>query len=198
MEKQRIQERVQQLLKNRKMLLALGILGVVLLLNPFAWLKGTDNSAESKLGGEKGAGQVISNTDRSALGEYEQIYASRLTEILNMVVGVSDATVMVTIDSSEESIYAENLQENRQSNNETDTKGGTRGVTQVDKNGQLVITRENGQEQPVVVKTIKPRVRGVVVVARGAEQIKTVALIKEAVQRSLEVPPHKISVLPKK
>ncbi|ASS75948.1 stage III sporulation protein AG [Tumebacillus algifaecis] len=198
MEKDNVQTRMQNLMKNKKLLIALGALGVVLLLNPLTWFQSAPNNATIKGEQSVKAGQVINNTDRGDLGQYEQVYENRLTEILNMVMGVSDASVMVTIDSSEEVIYAENSQENRQTNNESDTKGGTRGVTQLDKSGQLVMTKESGQEQPVVVKTIKPRVRGVVVVARGAEQIKTEALIKEAVQRALEVPPHRISVLPKK
>jgi stage III sporulation protein AG len=198
MEKGSVQTRLQGLMKNKKMLILLGGLGVVLLLNPFAWFAGTQQSAQTKLEQPSGEGRVVNNTNPAELNEYEEVYETRLTEILNMVAGVSNASVMVTIDSSEEVIYAENSQVNHQSTNENDNKGGTRGITQSDKSGQLVMTTKNGQEQPVVVKTIKPRVRGVVVVARGAEEIKTQALIKEAVQRALEVPPHKISVLPKK
>ncbi|ARU62213.1 stage III sporulation protein AG [Tumebacillus avium] len=198
MEKENMQTRMQNLIKNKKMLILLGGLGVLLVLNPLAWFQSAPNTAQLQAGQGAEAGQVVNNSNPGDMGQYEQVVETELTDILNMVTGVTDATVMVTIDSSEEVIYAENLQENRQTTNENDTKGGTRGITQYDKNGQLVLTRESGVEQPVVVKTIKPRVRGVVVVAKGAEEIKTVALIKEAVQRALEVPPHKISVLPKK
>jgi stage III sporulation protein AG len=132
------------------------------------------------------------------MATYEKMYEDRLTEMLDEIRGVSDAKVMVTIDSSEEMVYAQNDQENRQTTNEVDKSGGNRSVTTFDKNGQIVMTKKNGTDQPVLVKTIKPRVRGVVVVAKGAEEVKIQALITEAVQRALEVPPHKISIMPKK
>ncbi|MFS8513242.1 MAG: stage III sporulation protein AG, partial [Planifilum fulgidum] len=40
-------------------------------------------------------------------------------------------------------------------------------------------------------------VRGVLIVAEGAEDLKRKALIIEAVQRVLDVPVHRISVMPR-
>jgi stage III sporulation protein AG len=45
-----------------------------------------------------------------------------------------------------------------------------------------------------VIKTVKPHVRGVLVVAKGAEQPRIQAIIMESVQRVLEVPPHRIGI----
>lgn len=45
---------------------------------------------------------------------------------------------------------------------------------------------------------MKPRVRGVLVVAKGADNIQVKAWITEAVQKVLDVPAYKISILPKK
>jgi stage III sporulation protein AG len=50
----------------------------------------------------------------------------------------------------------------------------------------------------LVVKTVKPKIRGVVVVAKGAENATVKKLISDAVERGLEVPAHRISVVPRK
>lgn len=63
---------------------------------------------------------------------------------------------------------------------------------------KLVIVRSGDQEKPVVVKTEKPKIRGILVVAKGADNIEVKKWIIEAVTRSLDVPSHRVAVLPKK
>jgi stage III sporulation protein AG len=185
--------KMQDLLKNKKVLWLLGGLGVLLLINPLTFFQSQSPNVSPKLGES-----VVVNTEKSAMNQYEEMYEQRLEEILNTVKGVSDVQVMVTIDSSEEMVFAENGQEKQQSQNDVDKSGGKRDVTQIDKQGNIVMTKQNGKEEPVVIKTIKPKVRGVVVAAQGVEQVKVQALITEAVQRALDVPPHRISIVPKK
>lgn len=188
--------KVQSLMKNKYMLWIMGAVGVVLLFNPFAWFGGGGSEQAPAPGAAESVTTV--NSERPTMSQYEQTYEQRLTEILNTVRGVNDVEVMVNIDSTEEIQYAVDSTSNKQTTNETAKDGGTRTLTQFDESGQLVMLKKNGADQPVVVKTIKPRVRGVVVVAQGAEDVKVQALITDAVQRALEVPPHKISILPKK
>lgn len=185
--------KVQSLMKNKFMLWIMGAVGVVLLFNPFDWFRGGEQTAVPS------APQSVSvNTESTTMSQYEQAYEKRLTEILDTVRGVNDVQVMVNIDSTEEIQYAIDSTSNKQTTSENAKDGGTRTLTQFDESGKLVMLKKNGTDQPVVVKTIKPRVRGVVVVAKGAEDVKIQALITDAVQRALEVPPHKISILPKK
>lgn len=181
-------------LKDKKMLWVLGGLGLLLLLNPLAWFQTPESPKEPTAVG----GNVTINTERESLKTYEDIYEGNLRDILNLVAGVSDVEVMVTIDSSEERIMAQNTQKRQQETREDAGQSGQRGITQIDEQGQIVMVSSHGSDQPVVTKTIKPTVRGVIVVAKGAEQIRIQALIKEAVERALDVPPHKISVLPRK
>jgi stage III sporulation protein AG len=49
-----------------------------------------------------------------------------------------------------------------------------------------------------VVEYQKPAIRGVLVVAKGAENIQVKKWIIEAVTRSLDVPSHRVAVMPKK
>lgn len=135
-------------------------------------------------------------SDKMSMEEYENYYDKKLADILNQIQGVSDASVVINIDSTEEVVYATSGQDQRTTTQETDKSGGSRTITQVNENKQLVILK--GGDQPVIIKTVKPTVRGVLVVAKGADQIKAQVAITEAIQRLLDVPPHKISIQPKK
>jgi len=82
--------------------------------------------------------------------------------------------------------------------NESDRNGTTRHITQVTRDGQVVLYELSGGQSPIVVKKLKPKVRGVVIVAKGAENATVHKLIQEAVSRGLDVPMQRISVVPRK
>ncbi|WP_232696091.1 stage III sporulation protein AG [Brevibacillus daliensis] len=139
-----------------------------------------------------------STSPNDLIREYENHYETQLKEILEMVPGVTSVDVLVNLDSTPEVVVEKNTDQRLASTNETDKDKATR--TQIDqsKNEQVVLINGSKNEQPVVIKTVKPKVRGVLVVAKGAENIQVKAWITEAVQKALEVPAYKISILPKK
>ncbi len=130
--------------------------------------------------------------------DYEEFYENSLREILEQIVGVGQVTVMVNLDSTEEKVYQTNLQTGKQVTEEKDTQGGTRTVEDMTQNSQVVTVTGGGGEQPIVVKTVKPKIRGVVVVANGVENMQVKAWIFDVIERSLDVPPHRISIVPRK
>lgn len=71
-------------------------------------------------------------------------------------------------------------------------------MTQYTRDGQIVTYENSGSEQPIVTKKIKPKIRGVLVVARGAENKTVKGLIVDAVEKGLNVPAYRISVVPRK
>jgi stage III sporulation protein AG len=180
--------------KNPKWLWSLGLLGLFLLfggsLFPAIQNQKSPPSAD--------AVHPASNSDSPSVHDVEKMYESRLTEMLNQLQGVSEVSVMVNLDSTEEVLYATNDQNNKTTTNETDKQGGTRVTTQMNENNQILITKEGDGDHPVVVKKIQPRVRGVLVMAKGAENPRVQLSILDAVQRVLDVPAYKISIQPKK
>lgn len=170
-----------------KWIYVLGFLGIALLLSGSLFAKDSGKPSEPK------SGSKIVNTDRMSMSEYEHVYETKLAEVLSQIHGVSDVTVMVNLDSTEELVFAENDSDQNSTTTENDKQGGTRTITQVNKNKDIVMTK-GSSDQPVVVKTVKPHVRGVLVVAKGAEQPRIQAIIMESVQRVLEVPPHRIGI----
>jgi stage III sporulation protein AG len=132
------------------------------------------------------------------MAEYENHYENQLKETLEEVIGISDVTVMINLDATEKKVHELNVKTSSQNTDETDREGGKRKVTDNSIDEQVVIVRINDTEVPVIVKTEKPVVRGVLIVAKGAENIQIKQWIVEAVSRVLDVPSHKVSVLPKK
>lgn len=134
----------------------------------------------------------------SPFAAYEAAYEKELKDILQRIVGVGEVSVMVTIDSTEEIVVERNMTESSQETNERDSNGVSRRIVQTSRSGEIVIYSESGDNRPIVRKMIKPSLRGVVVVAEGAENAAVKKLIIEAVERGLGVAPHKISVVPSK
>ncbi len=129
---------------------------------------------------------------------YEEKYESQLKKALQQMLGVNDVTVVVNIDSTDKKVLEKNRVSKSQTTEETDREGGERKVQEASIDEQLVIIREGEKEVPIVVETQKPKIRGVLVVAKGAENIQVKKWIVEAVTRALDVPSHRVAVMPKK
>lgn len=130
--------------------------------------------------------------------DYEAYYENQLRDLLEQIVGVSDVSVMVNLAETERNIYEKNTSEKVQKTDETDREGGKRVVDDVTKDEQLVIIRNGDKEEPLLQRQEKPSIRGVLVVANGVDNVQVKAWVVEAVSRVLEVPTHRVSVMPKK
>ncbi|MCD9021328.1 stage III sporulation protein AG [Cohnella silvisoli] len=130
--------------------------------------------------------------------DIESEIEGRLKDLLERIVGVGTADVMVTVDSTEETVVQLNEKTMSQITEETDRNGASRHITDITKDGQVVLYEVSGSQSPIVVKKLKPRIRGVLIVAKGSENQTVHRLIAEAVSRGLDVPIHRISVVPRK
>jgi stage III sporulation protein AG len=141
---------------------------------------------------------INKGSDNKALDKYEEKYETQLKKALQEMLGVRDVTVVVNIDSTDKKVLEKNRVSKSQTTEETDREGGERKVQEASTDEQLVIIREGEKEIPIVVETKKPEIRGVLVVAKGAENIQVKKWIVEAVTRALDVPSHRVAVMPKK
>jgi stage III sporulation protein AG len=138
------------------------------------------------------------NSETSIIKVYEEAYETQLKEALEGIMGVEDVTVVVNVDATEKKVLEKNTVTQSQKTDETDREGGKRGVEDLSKDEQLVIVRKGENETPIVLETKKPAIRGVLVVAKGAENVQVKKWIIEAVTRVLDVPSHRVAVMPKK
>ena len=130
--------------------------------------------------------------------DYEEYLQNEMKEALETIAGVEEVKVVIYVDSSEKKVYERNKTTQKQVTEETDQEGGKRTVEDTSVDEQLVLVKKGDKEGPIVSETHKPSVRGVLVVAKGAENIQIKKWIIEAVTRSLDVPSHRVSVMPKK
>jgi stage III sporulation protein AG len=184
-------------------LIIIGLIGVALMiLNSFINVKDVDPISEGRASPETTSTAAFGNGSAkekpSAFRDYESAYQSELQSILQKIVGVGEVEVLVTIESTEELTVDKNIQDSQQMTTERDNTGATRNISEVSRSGEVVIYEVSGDQQPLVLKVIKPKVRGVIVVAKGAENLTVKKMISEAVERGLDVPPHRISILPRK
>ncbi|CAH0177850.1 hypothetical protein SRABI96_01354 [Peribacillus sp. Bi96] len=130
--------------------------------------------------------------------DYEIYLQNEMKEALESIAGVKDVKVVIYVDASEKKVYERNKVTQKQVTSETDQEGGKRTVEDTSVDEQLVLVKSGEKEGPIISETKKPSVRGVLVVAKGAENIQIKKWIVEAVTRSLDVPSHRVSVMPKK
>jgi stage III sporulation protein AG len=139
----------------------------------------------------------ISSEDSSLpLTDYEAKLEMKLKSTLEGIQGVGKVELMIYFESGEESVPAININDSKSDTVENDTGGGTRNITQ-ENNGRTVVMSNNGNEnQPLIVKTYKPTITGVCVVAEGSNEKVTELRIRQAVINLFNLPENKVNVYP--
>ncbi|CAM4522867.1 stage III sporulation protein AG [Paenibacillus endophyticus] len=188
-------------IRTLRILLIVGGIGAALMIvNSFLTYKEVDPSAQDPNPPPQ-TETVWNNADSSAGSMFTAIehpLEIRLKEILEKIVGVGTVDVLVTVDSTEEIEIVRDTQESQQVTDENDPNGGKRHITSISKDGQVVLYEVSGDQKPIVTKTINPRIRGILIVAKGAENATVRRLIVNAVEKGVSVPVNRISVVPSK
>lgn len=145
-----------------------------------------------------GSGAQGSNSDTYGEGSNSDFTADlerRLEGVLGEMSGVGEVEVMITLKSSEELVVEKDEPVTRSNTNESDSAGGSRIVTEMDSAESTVYRTTGSDSEPYVVKTLSPRVEGVVVVAEGAGNGTVNKSITEMVQALFGVEAHKVKVV---
>jgi stage III sporulation protein AG len=143
-------------------------------------------------------GNKAGGGEDNTITDYEHAYENELKDALEQMLGVDKVTVIVNVDATDKKVLEKNTVTQSQTTDETDREGGKRKVEDASIDEQLVIVRNGDKEGPILLETKKPKIRGVLVVAQGAENIQVKKWIIEAVTRVLDVPSHRVAVMPKK
>ena len=104
---------------------------------------------------------------------YTEYLEKRVETLCKSVHGVSDATVLLTLEKGSEWVYARN---------------------EVGQNAELVILQKSGSEEAVTVAEIYPEIRGVAVVCTGGDDPAIRAALTELLSASLGIPTHRIKI----
>ena len=132
-------------------------------------------AAAGGYGGKKAPSAKVSET--SAADD-----ETRLADILSQIDGAGDVSVMITYYSSAEKDIA------------YETKTASReDKSERSEDKKAVMT----DGEPMVLKEVYPKVKGVIVTADGAGSSAVRSAISEAVSASLDVPAHRICIFKK-
>ncbi|MGM8213471.1 stage III sporulation protein AG [Virgibacillus sp. W0430] len=188
--------------KKTSYLIVIALVGILLIIisNTITSMSNNEDDAE-KIQIEENLPEKKEVTETSvmtAVDDLETSYENELKAMLEKINGVSNVEVMVNLDSTNIKIYEKNLIVGQQKTNESDQNGGTRKAEDSTEESQVVLVRQGDQEVPILIQTKKPEVRGVFIVAKGADHATTKKWIVESTARVLDVPTHRVSVMPKK
>lgn len=142
----------------------------------------------------------LENSKSSTLtkDEYEESVKNQLKSILSKMEGVGAVDVMITFEGGEEEVPATNATESS-STTQNDNNNDKTTTSQGNNTNSVVVTNEaDGSSKPLILKTNKPKVCGVLIVAEGAETNLTQLRITKAVMDLLNVQDGKVNVCPMK
>lgn len=118
--------------------------------------------------------------------EYTENIEKELENILSKINGAGKVQVMVTLDNCFENVYATSYDTKTQ---EDDNK------TQSENQEEYVIVKKgSNNEECLVVKVYEPQVKGVAVVAEGADSVYVKRAITETVCALFDISSAKVSV----
>lgn len=149
-----------------KLFVALGVIGVLLIL--LSEVAPHDESIKK---------------DNSEI-QYDKYISSleeKTTSIISSIDGVGECRVMLTLSSTDESVYAKNTEEKMANSSYS-------------KNNEYVLYDGTQGDEPILIKQVFPTVQGVVVVCTGGDNVVVRERIINSVSSLFDVPSSRISV----
>lgn len=163
----------------------------VLVMVVASFLKSEVNNSKTTMAAVQGGEE---QEPQSSFSSYEQVKKNDLKAMLTGMKGVGRVEVMITFEGGKELVPAVNINDGSSTTKERDNEGGERDTTQVNKGSQVVITNEDGDSKPLILKENNPKVTGVMIGAEGADDKQTQYNIKNAVSVLFGIPSNKVYV----
>lgn len=126
--------------------------------------------------------------------KYAESLENRLNKVLKDIAGAGEVSCMITLDGEVERVLAYS-DDQKNSSTQNTTSSGTVNKTETENSSkEPIIITVNGSNEPLVIKEIMPAVKGVVVVATGANNVKVKLDILKAVQALLKIESSQIEI----
>ena len=172
-------------------MILLGFMGIALLLaSSFFNSTPTEPKAESPA-------ETVKSPPASSRS-YEDALEAKLANLLSQVKGAGAVSVCITLENGAQQDYAKNTTRETRVIQEKDNGGGVRTTTETKESDQVLLSKDNGADRPVMVRETKPQIKGVLVISEGAQDSTVKANLTRAVEAGLGIPPYKITVLPQR
>lgn len=177
-----LKEKLISFVKEKKVvtiILIVGIAGMVLIL--FSELFSSKNTSSSS---------TSTDTQAITMTEYEKRLEEKINTLVKEIEGVGKVTVMVTIESGSENIYAT---EEKTSGNTTND-GSESGKTTNNNTYEESVVLINGQKEALIEKVIEPKIRGVVIVCEGGSNSTVKQQVTQAITTAFAINANKVCI----
>lgn len=182
--------RLSQIFKNNKkfanIIFIAGIIGIVLILLSYFMFDG-DKSGKS--GKDTAASSPLTTSE-----EYTRQLEEKLTKIVSGITGSDNVTVMVTLESGTEYVYANDVKSSA-GVSEANASGSSAAAKtdELEENYILVDTSDGGQVA-LLLTELAPTVKGVVVVCDGGSNEQVQKKVSSAVTTALDITSKRVCV----
>lgn len=167
---QKLEKLLNVIKSNKKVQIGLAILfALILVICYFAFLRTPSSNNDSS---------VTQSGELSASEQYASSLENKLESLLSTVKGAGNVTVVVTLESGFEYVYAteETIRE---------TSSGSQTTTSI-----ILV-----DGQPVLTQEVYPKIKGVLVSASGADDFSVKVDLITAIQTAIDVPNENITIL---
>lgn len=172
-----LSSRIKGIVQKPKLLMIVGIAGIVLIF------------ISSLLGGGKDDTAVTVQQGYSA-EDYRATLESNVSEIVSRISGDKSPTVVVTLESGIRYSYADA--------SETDTESSSGGSSEESRESKkqsfITVKTADGGEQALLVTEIMPEIRGVAIVCNGGDSSAVAEKIKNAVTAALNITSKRVYI----
>ncbi len=171
------------------------ILGIILIIAG-GTIFGGDNKKKQQ--GDIRKNTVVQDEFNDTTSEIDET-EKKLKSVLSQIKGVGKIDVMITYASTRENVPAYDIKKSQSKTFEEDSEGGTRDISQEDYNSTLAYEdSQSGGKEPVILKELQPEIKGVLVVAEGADRIEVRERICSSVMVLFDIPAHRVHVVQRK
>lgn len=125
--------------------------------------------------------------------EYCELLESKLKNLVSAITGDNECIVAITLESSNEYIYADQTKTDNDQTKDEAQNGITTKESQKNEQEYIIVKNKDGSEQALVITEKKPGIRGVAVVSSGLDNEKT-EQIQNTVTAMLGITARKISI----
>lgn len=194
-----LKEKIANLFKQKNITnLIILLLLVIMFYLVVSYFTGVNNITKSeKTNLEKVSKEDMNSNSQkdSEVLSYQEKQEKDLERILGKINGVGSVDVAINFQSSEVKVPAVDNSSQKSTTEETDSEGGTRVNSQETDGDKIVMSNSSNGSEPVILKTEKPEVLGVMVVAEGAEDSKIKYEITKAISSLYNISVDKVNVL---
>ncbi|MDE6659692.1 MAG: hypothetical protein K2K01_06220 [Eubacterium sp.] len=164
--KEKFKDAFEQKSSKTKILVAVGIIGILLILLSEISLPKSKQETE------------VTKTDYTA---YVNELDEKLNNLISSIDGVGTCKVMITLKSTSESVYAKNIQ-----NSQSDSSAS--------QNSEYVIYDGKDGDTPILIQENFPEIEGIAIVCNGGDNIAVREKVIQCISSLFNISSNRISV----